>query len=203
MIASLTGRLRHRSPEEVVVECAGVGYGLTVPLSTYGHLPEVGSELTLLVYTHVREDALALYGFRLAVEKSLFQRLISVSGIGPKLAIAIMSGVAAEELVQLLQSGDLKRLTMIPGVGKKTAERLVLELRDKLADLAAASLPAAAGRAPVRPRRDGVADDVVSALVNLGYKGAMAEEAVAKAAREGAGDFEKVLREALRLLAPP
>ena len=203
MIASLSGILVSKSPEEVVVECGGVGYAVTVPLTTYATLPEPGGAVKLLVHTHVREDAFVLFGFRAPLEKRLFQRLISVSGIGPKLAVTIMSGSAIEDLVRSIGGGDVKRLTMLPGVGKKTAERIVLELGEKIHELGPVAEKVSGAPRPV-PRRHPVRDDVVSALINLGFKPQLAEDAVAKAA-EAAGekaDFEGVLREALRLLAP-
>ena len=197
MISSLEGVLRYKSPDEVVVECGGVGYGVMVPLSTYGSLPDVGESIHLLVHTHVREDALQLYGFLRAVEKVLFRKLITISGVGPRLAIGIMSGLPSEELVDAIRSGDVKRLTRVPGVGKKTAERVVLELSDKLTELAEFAPPS--GKAPgPAARRNPVGDDVVSALTNLGYRAADAETAVEKAG--DTQDFESLLREALKLL---
>lgn len=198
MIASLSGSLKVKSPEEVVIDCGGVGYGVIVPMSTYGRLPDVGAAVELHVHTHVREDALQLFGFASRLEKRLFLKLISISGIGPKLAVGLMSGVSAEDLVAAIAAKDVKRLTLVPGIGKKTAERIVLELSDKLLDL---GVPV--GRlekaAPPRPARSAVKEDVVSALVNLGYKPVHAEDVVGKVPD---GDFELVLREALRSLAP-
>ena len=135
MIAQLRGCLLRKEPQEAVVDVGGVGYRVTIPLSTFYRLGEAGSEVTLLTHTHVREDALALFGFLTAVEQALFERLIAVSGVGPKLAVSVLSGIEAPELVAALRSSDVARLTRIPGVGKKTAERLVVELKDKMQDL--------------------------------------------------------------------
>lgn len=202
MIAHLTGKLFQKQPNSVIVDVAGVGYELTVPLSTFYDLGETGSEVSLRVYTYVREDALLLYGFRTEREKKLFLMLTSVSGIGPKLAITVLSGLSAEELIEAIRSGNLARLVAIPGVGRKTAERLIVELRDKAAALAAADTDMdrtaqtpEAGAAEVR-------EDIVSALVNLGYQKAAAERAVTSALREESGaGFEALLKRALRGLS--
>ena len=176
MIAWLRGRLHGLSPELAVLDVGGVGYAVHVPLSTYYELQRLapGAEVALFVHTHVREDALALYGFWSERERQLFERLITVSGVGPRLARAILSGMPAEELLRALAGGDLGRLGRIPGVGKKTAERLVLELRDKAAELLAEG-PAAAAATPLPPAED----DLLGALVNLGYKRPDAERALA------------------------
>ncbi len=198
MIAHLRGKLLSKKASHVVVEAAGVGYGVAIPVSTFYELGEVGAETALHIYTHIREDALALYGFRTEQEKSLFEKLIGVSGVGPKLAITILSGLEAADLIPAIQRGNVERLVHIPGVGRKTAERLILELKDKLGDLvveaaASAAAPAAAG---------GVEDDVLSALVNLGYARPAAENALREARAENPdGDFERLLRGSLRLLA--
>jgi len=194
VIAELRGRLLRKQPQEAVVDVGGVGYRVTIPLSTFYRIGEPGAEVTLLTHTHVREDALALFGFLTPVEQALFERLIAVSGVGPKLAVSILSGIEAPELVAALRSNDLARLTRIPGVGKKTAERLVLELKDKLQDLpSAAALPAGPSAA---------ADDIVSALVHLGYSRAEAERGVERALREhGEGRFEDQLRFALQAVS--
>jgi Holliday junction DNA helicase RuvA len=177
----------------VVVEVSGVGYRVTIPLSTFYRLKEEGSPIELLIYTHVREDALALYGFLTSVEQELFEKLISVAGVGPKLAINVLSGIEAEELVEALRSSDLVRLTRIPGVGKKTAERLVLELKDKMPQV----LPEAPPTPESKPK-----DDLVSALANLGYSRPEAERGVERALREDkSGRFEDLLRRTLQVLS--
>lgn len=195
MIAQLRGRLLRKEPQEAVIDVGGVGYRVTIPLSTFYRIGEPGAEVTLLTHTHVREDALALFGFLTPVEQALFERLIAVSGVGPKLAVSVLSGIEAEELVAALRSSDLARLTRIPGVGKKTAERLVVELKDKMQDL-----PSAEAAAPAVPRA--ATDDLVSALVHLGYSQPEAERGVERALREhGEGRFEDLLRFALRALS--
>ena len=197
MIGQLRGWLAGKRPNQVLVDVGGVGYLVQVPLSTYAALGELHTEVTLLIHTHVREDALALYGFVSAREKHFFEMLLSASGVGPALALKILSGMSVEELVPAIRGGDLARLTRIPGVGRKTAERMVVELKDKLEAVAVeAEKPAAS---PV-----GVEADVVSALVNLGYDARAAEGAVGEAKREaGAGNFEKLLRAALQSLSAP
>ena len=180
----------------MVVEVGGVGYRVTIPVSSFYRLGEPGAEVSLLTYTHVREDVIALFGFMTPGEQVLFERLISVAGVGPKLAINILSGIEAPELIQALRAGDIARLTRIPGVGKKTAERLVLELKDKMPAAVAAEAPAATGGAR-SPK-----DDLVSALVHLGYSRPEAERGVERALREdGGGRFEDLLRRALRILS--
>ncbi len=196
MIAHLRGRLLSKHPNQAVVESGGVGYDVHISVPTFSGLPEVGAEVALFIHTHVREDALALYGFVRAAEKKLFERLISVSGIGPRLAITILSGMPAEEMVAALRAGDAARLTRIPGIGKKTAERMVLELRDKLEGLLAA--PAAAPPGGVTP----VEEDVLSALMNLGYSRPTAERAITVATKNGKPDsFEAMFRDALAALS--
>jgi len=193
MIAHLRGRILEKTPTHVIVEAGGVGYDVTISIATFSGLAGEGSEISLNIHTHVREDTLALYGFLLREEKRLFERLISVSGIGPKLAITVLSGMAPDALVTALRGNDLTALTRIPGVGKKTAERMVLELRDKLEGLAAAPAAAPASR---------MEEDVVSAMVNLGYQRSAAEHAVKRAA-EKAGDgasFEQVFRQTISML---
>ncbi len=195
VIAHLRGRLLRKDPQEAVVDVGGVGYRLTIPLSTFYRLGEAGEEVSLLVHTHVREDVLALFGFLTAGEQGLFERLIAVSGVGPKLAVNILSGIEAPELVEALRTSDVTRLTRIPGVGKKTAERLVLELKDKMEALTAPT------EAPLAPR-GGPKDDLLSALIHLGYSRPEAERAVDRALREdGRGRFEDLLRRTLRLLS--
>jgi Holliday junction DNA helicase RuvA len=196
MIAQICGRLAHKSPEEIVVDCNGVGYGVRVPLSTFYELPEVGEEVILRVHTHVREDALHLYGFATGKEKELFCLLIAVSGVGPRLAINVLSGIATHDLERALQEGDLLSLTRIPGVGRKTAERMLLELKDKIS-------PTGAGVAGVVQIRDGMVRDALSALVNLGYQRGIAEEAIRDCVRQRGAELslEELLKESLRLLA--
>ena len=194
MIARLAGRLHHKSPEHLVVDVGGVGYQVFVSLQTYARLPSEGDRVELDVYTHVREDALALFGFADAGEKMLFLLLKEVSGIGPKLALNILSGLAADELRAALREGNLARLVGIPGVGKKTGERMILELREKMPPEGAGVPATPAGAGTVR-------DDAVSALVNLGYRRPDAERAVAAASADGTGEFEDVIRDALRRLA--
>src|SRR3989475_7008740 len=198
MIGQIRGRLADKRPNQLLVDVGGVGYQVQVPLSTFAALGELHTEVTLLIHTHVREDALALYGFLSSREKHFFELLLSASGVGPALALKILSGMSVEELVPAIRGGDLARLTRIPGVGRKTAERIVVELKDKLETVAVAEeRPAAASPA-------GVEADVVSALVNLGYDGRAAETAVGDAKREaGAGNFEKLLRGALQSLSTP
>ena len=198
MIGQLRGRLAEKRPNQVLVDVGGVGYLVQVPLSTYGALGELHTEVTLLIHTHVREDALALYGFVSAREKHFFEMLLSASGVGPTLALKILSGMSVEELVPAIRGSDLARLTRIPGVGRKTAERMVVELKDKLEAVAVES------EKPAPSSPAGIEADVVSALVNLGYDGRAAETAVAEAKREaGTGNFEKLLRGALQSLSAP
>jgi holliday junction DNA helicase RuvA len=194
MIAHLRGTLLSRHPNQVVVETAGVGYEINISVPTFSELPAHG-EVALHIYTHVREDLIALYGFLRPAEKQLFEKLITVSGIGPKLAITILSGMAANEMAGAIRSNDLARLTKIPGIGKKTAERMVLELRDKL--------PAMVEPAVSRmPAMNAVEEDVLSALVNLGYQGAAAEKALAGAVQNSnRGSFDAMFREALAALS--
>ena len=201
LIAQITGRLAQKEPTQVIVDVGGVGYELTIPVSTYYELAEPGSEVTLRVHTHVREDALQLFGFRTEVEKRLFLLLTSVSGIGPRLAITILSGMGTEDLVRAITNGDLPRLTGIPGIGKKTAERLLVELKEKVQGLAMSqSLAATERRTPAA--RTSLNDDLVPALTNLGHPGNIAEKAAAVAMAElPEGAFSQVLKLALRQLA--
>src|ERR1700687_2286285 len=198
MIGQLRGRLAEKRPNQVLVDVGGVGYLVQVPLSSYAALGELHTEVTLLIHTHVREDALALYGFVSSREKHLFEMLLSASGVGPSLALKILSGMSVDELVPAIRGSDLGRLTQIPGVGRKTAERMVVELKDKLdAVTVEAERPAASSPA-------GIEADVVSALVNLGYEARAAESAVADARREnGTSNFEKLLRATLQGLSAP
>jgi Holliday junction DNA helicase RuvA len=196
VIAHLRGRIFDKQPNRIIVDVNGVGYDVAVPLSTFYGLGEAGAEIALRIHTHVREDALLLYGFATRLEQELFERLISVSGIGPKVGLAVLSGIETNELIKAIQRSDLARLTAIPGVGKKTAERIVLELKDRL-PLAAHTQPADGTR--VDP--SDLKDDVLSALMNLGYQRALADKAVDTAIKGAAGDFEQTLRQALRELA--
>lgn len=202
MIAHLTGTLIQKQPTSVVIDVQGVGYEVTIPLSTYYELGDVGSTVSLLTHTYVREDALQLYGFRTQLEKELFMRLISVTNVGPKLAITILSGLGVDQLVPAIRTNDLARLTAIPGVGKKTAERLVVELRDKLAALSTEEVEAkyrAVSAAQVAD--EAVKQDVISALVNLGYPRPLAERAVnAVLASETDHSTEWVLKQSLKRL---
>ena len=198
MIARLKGRILEKHPNRIVVDVNGVGYDIFVPLSTFYGLGEVGAQIDLRIHTHVREDALALYGFTTWLEQELFERLISVSGIGPKLALAVLSGIEPQELTRAIEHGDLARLTAIPGVGKKTAERIVLELKDRLPR----TRPTAAAAGEELSAVSAVKDDVLSALVNLGYHRPLAEKAVASALKTlPDGGFERTLKQALRELA--
>ena len=194
MIAHLRGLLLSKSPNAVIVDCNGVGYELAISVSTFTELGAEGSAVKLHVHTHVREDALALFGFAELTEKRLFEKLLTISGIGPKLAITVLSGISAERLVGAIRAGDHATLTKIPGIGKKTAERVVLELKDKLDDMV--------GSAPetgAKPSLGAVADDVLSALVNLGYPRPVAQKAVETAAKDTtvASDFEQLFRAAM------
>lgn len=206
MIAYLRGTVRFKRPSRVVIDVGGVGYDVTIPVSTFYSLEDEGLEAALHIHTHVREDAIALFGFKTEREKTLFEKLINVSGVGPKLAVTILSGLELDELIAALRKGDLVALTHMPGVGKKTAERLVLELREKLEELARPGTEAAAQ--PVKSAVAGdfsaVEHDVLSALVNLGYNQANAEAAVREVRKSEtvpAEDFEQMLRLSLRLLA--
>jgi len=196
VIAHVRGRLVRKEPQEAVVDVGGVGYRVAIPLSTFYRIGEAGDEVTLLTHTHVREDTLALFGFLTPGEQALFERLIAISGVGPKLALSILSGIEAPDLVSALRTSDVARLIRIPGVGKKTAERLVLELRDKVQNLVALGEPAPTGTAAATK------EDLVSALVHLGYSRPEAERGVDRALKEnGEGRFEDLLRRTLRALS--
>jgi Holliday junction DNA helicase RuvA len=198
VIARISGRILEKHPNRIVVDVNGVGYELFVPLSTFYGLGDVGAAVALRVHTHVREDALSLYGFATTLEQELFERLIGVSGIGPKLAMAVLSGIEPQELVRAIERGDLARLTAIPGVGKKTGERLVLELKDRLPRVVTTA-PADDAAPAAEPA---LKDDVLSALVNLGYHRPLAEHAVAAVLKTAPdGGFERTLKQALRELA--
>ena len=195
MIAHLRGKLLAKHPNQAVVETGGVGYDVTISVPTFSDLPAVGAEVALHIHTHVREDLIALYGFLRPSEKLLFEKLITVSGIGPKLAITVLSGMAAADIVGAIRGNDVARLTRIPGIGKKTAERMVLELRDKMPEAGTPSAPAVAGMSAIE-------EDVLSALVNLGYQRAAAEKALAAVVKNGkSGSFDAMFREALGALS--
>ena len=204
MIAHLSGTLLSKQATSVVVDVAGVGYEVTIPISTFYDLEDVGGNVQLRIYTHVREDALQLFGFKTARERQLFLKIISVSGIGPKLGITLLSGMSADELVASIRTNNLARLTLIPGVGRKTAERLILELREKIAELSSAQLEEELGAKPevTEPTEDIVRGDALSALLNLGYQRSAAEKAIDAALNEG-GDItvESILRRSLKKLA--
>jgi Holliday junction DNA helicase RuvA len=193
MIGSLRGKLIEKRPNLVLLEVGGVGYQVVIPLSTYTSLGALHSEATLLIHTHVREDQLALFGFLTAREKQCFELLISASGVGPSLALKILSGMGLDELVPAIRKGDLAQLVRIPGVGRKTAERIVLELRDKLA---AVDVPEA-GKPTTRSQLEA---DVASALVNLGYDERTVESAMAKSRGTVGNDFESLLKASLQVL---
>jgi Holliday junction DNA helicase RuvA len=197
VIAHLRGTIFEKHPNRLIVDVAGVGYDVFVPLSTFYGLGEPGGEIALRIHTHVREDALLLYGFATLLEQDLFERLIGVSGIGPKLALAVLSGIEPPDLVRAIERGDLARLTAIPGVGKKTSERIVLELKDRLprVQIAVVGAGGVPSGAPLR-------DDLLSALMNLGYHRPLAEKAMDAAIKSvPEGDFERTLKQALRELA--
>jgi Holliday junction DNA helicase RuvA len=197
MIGLLRGRLLDKRPNQVILDVGGVGYLVAIPLSTFATLGELHAEVTLLIHTHVREDALALYGFLSAREKHLFELLLGASGVGPTLALKILSGMNVEELIPAIRTGDLVRLTKIPGVGRKTAERMVVELKDRLEAVTVEAEKPAASPA-------GAAADVKSALINLGYDERAAEAAVSEAKRQaGTANFETLLRATLAALSAP
>jgi Holliday junction DNA helicase RuvA len=205
MIAHLNGTLLSKEPNSVIVDVSGVGYEVTIPLSTFYELANEGSDVQLRIYTHVKEDALQLYGFKTERERKLFVNFISVSGIGPKIGVALLSGMSADELINSIKTNNLARLTLIPGVGRKTAERLIVDLREKMTALAASQVettsglePAASGASP----EDSVRSDALSALLNLGYQRSSAEKAIDAVLNDG-GEMtvESVLRRGLRKLA--
>lgn len=200
MIARLSGILIEKSITQCVVDVRGVGYRVVVPLTTFYELPEIGQPVLIHIHTHVREDAVSLYGFHDQEERAVFQLMISVSGIGPKLAINILSGIAAGELIRAVTKDDLKRLTGIPGVGKKTAERMILEMKDKAAKFGREAVPA--GTVAVRTG-DQVKDDALSALVNLGYKGSTVKEVIDRIMREARElpSLDQLLKQALKTMA--
>jgi Holliday junction DNA helicase RuvA len=197
VIAYLHGRILEKQPNRIVVDVAGVGYDVSVPLSTFYGLGDAGSNIALRIHTHVREDAMSLYGFATKLEQDLFERLIAISGIGPKVALAVLSGIEPPELIRAIERGDLARLTAIPGVGKKTSERIVLEMKDRLPKVQTPTTVDEQGSRPSALR-----DDVLSALMNLGYHRPLAEKSVDFAIKTVPdGDFERTLKQALRELA--
>jgi len=193
MIAHLRGKLISKHPNQAIVEAGGVGYDVAISVPTFSQLPSVGSDVALHIHIHVREDAIALFGFLRADEKQLFEKLITVSGIGPKLAITILSGMPTSDMVGAIRANDYARLTRIPGIGKKTAERMCVELRDKLEGFGAQQAVAAVSA---------VEQDVISALTNLGYQRTLAEKAVERAvASAGRENFDAIFRAALGVMA--
>ncbi|HEV8725788.1 MAG TPA: Holliday junction branch migration protein RuvA [Candidatus Binatia bacterium] len=197
MIAQISGTLAQKVPGEIVVDVVGVGYQIFIPLNVFYRLPEIGAPVSLQIHTHVRDDALQLFGFQDLAEKQIFLLLISVSGIGPKLAVNILSGIPAEELARALKVGDQARLVAIPGVGRKLAERMIVELKDKLATLSTTGV-----ESPKPEIGSHVMQDAVSALVNLGYKRPEAEKMVREVLRSGDRSLENVLKDTLRRLSP-
>jgi holliday junction DNA helicase RuvA len=205
MIAHLSGTLLSKQATSVIVDVSGVGYEVTIPLSTFYDLEDVNSTVQLRIYTHVREDTLQLFGFKTARERDLFLKIISVTGIGPKLGITLLSGMSADEMIASIRTNNLARLTLIPGIGRKTAERLIMELREKVAALSSAELEEELGAKPeagAEPTEDAVRADALSALLNLGYQRSSAEKAIDSALGEG-GDLtvESILRRTLKKLA--
>ncbi|MGH9856014.1 MAG: Holliday junction branch migration protein RuvA [Blastocatellia bacterium] len=202
MIAHITGKLIQKQPNSVFVDVGGVGYELTVPLSTFYDLGDPGAEVSLRAYTYVREDALQLFGFRTEREKRLFLLMIGVSGIGPKLAITALSGMSAEELIHVIRTENLAKLVGVPGVGKKTAERMLVELKDKVATLASPEMEEQLKAGAIISVGEAMRDDLISALINLGYQKAAAEKAVAIIIREEPeASFEVALKHALARLS--
>ncbi len=197
MIAVLRGSIAEKTPSRVIVDVAGVGYDVLVPLSTFYVLGEPGAAVTLRIHTHVREDILALYGFITRLEQDLFERLIAISGVGPKLALAVLSGIEPAELIRAVRTQDVARLTRIPGIGKKTAERIGLELKDRLPASLQLTEPAPAASTPA----DQLRDDLLSALVNLGYQRSVAEKTIERVLRaQPEAPFEAALKDVLRAL---
>lgn len=193
MIAHLRGKLISKHPNQAIVEAAGVGYDVVISVPTFSELPALNAEVAFFIHTHVREDALALFGFLRAQEKQLFEKLLSVSGIGPKLAITILSGMPADAMIAAIKGNNVAALTRIPGIGKKTAERMVLELRDKL-DAFSAAAEVISAASPVE-------EDVLSALVNLGYQRALAERALARLGNVSSESFDALFRKTLAAMA--
>jgi Holliday junction DNA helicase RuvA len=204
MIAHLSGTLLSKNPNSVIVDVSGVGYEVSIPVSTFYELEDTGSNVKLRIYTHVKEDALQLYGFKTARERELFINFISVSGIGPKIGIALLSGMSADELIASIKSNNLARLTLIPGVGKKTAERLIVDLREKMAALSSAQIDQESGSPAATAEvssEDSVRSQALSGLMNLGYQRSAAEKAIDAALSEGGEiSVELVLKRSLRKL---
>jgi Holliday junction DNA helicase RuvA len=196
VIAQISGTLAHKVPGEVIVDVRGVGYQVFIPLNVFYRLPEIGSSVTLYIHTHLREDALQLFGFQEPTEKQVFLLLNSVAGIGPKLAVNILSGIPADELAEAIKQGDQLRLVSIPGVGKKLAERMLVELRDKFA-----TFQTQVTETPVAGNGSQLMQDAVSALVNLGYRKAEVENSVRDTIHAGKSSLEEVIKEALRRIS--
>jgi len=202
MIASLSGKLLEKTANSVIIDVAGVGYEVLIPLSTFYEIGEVGSEIQLRIYTHVREDAIQLFGFKTNRERNLYLKLISVQGVGAKSAITMLSGLSADEIIEAIRKDNLPKLTAIPGVGRKTAERLVVELRDKVGELAMAATAGEPGPSSTVAGTGDAFDDALSALVNLGYQRNAAEKAIQQVRREGVeANVQKILRASLQKLA--
>jgi Holliday junction DNA helicase RuvA len=202
MIAYLSGKLLEKQANTVIVDVGGIGYEVNIPLSTFYELGEVGSDVQLRIYTHVREDTLQLFGFQTERERLLYLKLISVQGIGAKSGISMLSGMSADELIVAIRTDNLARLTSIPGVGKKTAERIVIELRDKLNEISSGAIQGSVTAAQTSLPADAVYDDALSALTNLGYQRNAAEKALKQSVQEGTEmSVQKLLRRSLQLLA--
>lgn len=202
MIGFLSGKILEKDANMVIIDVGGVGYEVTIPLSTFYELGDAGSEIKLRIFTHVREDTLQLFGFKTTRERDLYLKLISVQGIGAKLGIAVLSGISPDEIVAAIRTENLARLTSIPGVGRKTAERMVVELRDKIGELSVGAAAGAASTAGAQPVTESSFDDALSALVNLGYQRNAAEKALQEAAKDGTElTVQKLLRGALQKLA--
>ena len=199
MIAHLTGKLLEKHANTAIVDVGGVGYEVSIPLSTFYELGEIGGDVSLRIYTHVREDAIQLFGFKTIHERDLYLRLISVQGIGPKLGVTILSGMSADEIITAIHANNLAKITSIPGIGRKTAERMVIELRDKIRELSTSDA-SSSDQTPLPA--DALFEDALSALVNLGYKRDAAEKAVKQATSEGTElTVQKLLRRSLQILA--
>jgi Holliday junction DNA helicase RuvA len=202
MIAYLSGKLLAKHANSLILDVNGVGYEVTIPLSTFYELEENGSDVSLRIYTHVREDTLQLFGFKTARERELFLQLITVSGIGPKLGITLLSGMSADDLIGAIRTNNLARLNSVPGIGKKTAERLVIELRDKILKLSSPELEEEFAAKEEITTADAVYEDALSALLNLNYQRSVAEKALRTAIQEGtANRVEALLKRSLQLLA--
>jgi holliday junction DNA helicase RuvA len=202
MIAFLSGKLLEKTANSVIVDVAGVGYEVLIPLSTFYEIGDVGSEIQLRIYTHVREDAIQLFGFKTNRERDLYLKLISVQGVGAKSGITMLSGMSADEIIDAIRKDNLAKLTAIPGVGRKTAERLVIELRDKVGELAMATAAGDTDISTAGSTGDDVFDDALSALLNLGYQRNAAEKAVQQVRRDGVeANVQKILRASLQKLA--